>query len=158
MKSFMVVLGLVLVAASAAWGVGGLDSFEDTRTKVTVAPEAPSSSDDISVTISRWVEAGQGVAGSTVSTQGGIVRLDLHWATKPGAVVYGIWPPPYHWETHTVSIGTFNPGRYRLVVNSDGRDMATASFTVADDASAGGSTSESIMDRLRNLFASFWNR
>ena len=144
----------VLVLAAGAAAAGALDPSWDHSTKVSVTPQAASPSDEILVTVSRWVQAGYEVVGSTLRPQGNIIRLDLHWV-QTGCVI-AVWPPPYSRKKHTESIGKWSPGTYTVIVNNDGRDMGVASFTVTAETSEPAPAGETAIDRLRRLFPTLW--
>jgi hypothetical protein len=146
MKRFAALLGLVLLVSASAWGLSISDPSWDRSTRVTVTPQPASPADDISVTVSRWVEAGYQVASSTLESQGTVVRVDLHWVRKGGVIA--VWPVPFGRQEYTVSIGKWNPGKYTVFVSNDGKDMAAASFVIAGETSGGASSGWSLTDGL----------
>jgi hypothetical protein len=147
MKWFGVSLGLVLLVGNAAWGFDISDLSVDRSTRVTVSPATPTPEDDVSVTVSRWVQGGWGPVSSTVQTQGSLIRVNVHW--EEIYIVAAVWPTPSHREEYTVSIGKLNPGNYSLIVTNDGKDTAMASFSVTGgDASNPVSTGWSFLDQL----------
>jgi hypothetical protein len=123
MKWHAVWLGLVLAVGTTTLEAQIMTMERDHRTKVSVTPEVASPSDVISVEVSRWMSTmGGQVVGSTLQVYGRTIRLDLQW--RSGLL------QAFGWNNHTESIGTYDPGRYTVIVTSDGTDVAYASFTV----------------------------
>jgi hypothetical protein len=153
MKSFAVVLGLVLAISVTSWGLPSLDPSWDHSTKVSITPQSPSPSDEISVTVSRWVEAGYQVDSSTLRVQGNVIHLDLHLVRK--GVSMDVYPPMYCRKEHTESIDKWSPGRYGLIVSNDGKDSAFANFTVAGKTAGSAPGGGSLIERLLGALSSF---
>ncbi len=138
MKRLAVLLGLtLLVTGSPARSLPALN-IVDHSTKVTVSPGTPSSSDDITVTLSRWVQGGWGPVSSTVRRQGNTLRVNVHW--EDIYVVIAVYPAPWCRHQYTTSLGRLAPGNYSVVVTSDhdGRvqDSGSAHVTVTDSGAA----------------------
>jgi hypothetical protein len=161
-------LGLALAAEAIPQSLAPLEPPVDRSTRVTVSPETATPSDDISVTVSRWVQSSWRPAGSTVQTLGNIIRVDVHWE-----LLYTLVAVPPHREEYTVSLGKRKPGTYSVLVTNDDdgarADSGFAHFTViagdTEPSSTGGSlidllfgsidtpdsSGESAIDRLKDL-------
>ncbi len=145
MRWLIVSLGCLLTSGPAVWGVDVPDpSLRNPGTIVTVAPQMATPSDEISVTVRRWVSY-LIPAGSTVRTQGHTISVDVHWQQ-----IYTLVAVPPRCAEYTVSLGKRSPGTYVVSVTNDGKPAGLAHFTVVNSVPQPSPTVWSLIERLRN--------
>lgn len=104
--------------------------------RVSVAPFLPGPSDEVLVTVSgtRYGGPPDAVVGwADAKIEGGQIVLDVYWHPDPDTVWIAQYAPNTMWSYGgAVSLGTLDPGTYRLQVRNHGLVQCTAStlFTV----------------------------